>query len=56
LSDEYGKKIRNRADHFNYFATYLGVESELPLRPEGERKDNQIWNDYYRAILVGCIR
>ena len=56
LSDEYGKKIRNRADHFNYFATYLGVESELPLRPEGERKDNQIWNDYYRAILVGCIQ
>ena len=56
LSDTYGKKIRNRADHFHYFATYLGVESELPLRPEGVREDNQIWNDYYRAVLVGCIQ
>jgi len=55
LDTELGKKIRNRADHFHYFAEYLGVETELPTRPEGERKDNQIWNDYYRAILVGCI-
>ena len=55
LNDDYGKKIRNRADHFYYFATYLGVESELPERPEGDRKDNEEWNEYYRAILVGCI-
>ena len=55
LDTELGKKIRNRADHFHYFAEYLGVETELPTRPEGERKDDQIWNDYYRAILVGCI-
>jgi basic endochitinase B len=54
LDTELGKKIRNRADHFHYFAEYLGVETELPTRPEGERKDDQIWNDYYRAILVGC--
>jgi len=56
LSDTYGEKIRNRADHFHYFAAYLEVESELPLRPDGNPEDNQIWNDYYRAILVGCIR
>jgi len=55
FDNTYGQKIRNRADHFHYFATYLGVESELPFRPEGDRKDNDTWNDYYRAILIGCI-
>ena len=55
FSNDYGKKIRHRADHFHYFATYLGVEDELPPRPDGKPEDNQIWNDYYRAILTGCI-
>ncbi len=55
FDDVYGKKIRHRADHFQYFAADLGVDGELPVRPEGAPKDNDQWNAYYRAMLVGCI-
>jgi len=51
----YGKKIRHRADHFHYFAKYLGVDGELPPRPEGKPADTAEWNDYYNAMLGGCI-
>ncbi|NCC23816.1 MAG: hypothetical protein EOM25_01255 [Deltaproteobacteria bacterium] len=51
----YGKKIRHRADHFQYFADYFGVGGELPTRPQGDPQDTDEWNTYYRNILVGCI-
>lgn len=55
FSSEKGQKIRHRADHFHYFADYLGVGDELPPRPEGKPADTPEWNEYYKEILVGCI-
>lgn len=55
FDDVYGKKIRHRADHFHYFAAYLGVDGELPPRPAGAPQDTDEWNAYYKAMLVGCI-
>jgi hypothetical protein len=49
------QKIQHRADHFHYSAACLGVNGELPARPEGEPKDTAEWNDYYSVMTGGCI-